>query len=236
MLRVVAWCSAVASFTLACGGQSEGAGQSGSGGAATTGGAGGRAGGVGGGAGGTGGNGAGRAGASGASGGAGGALVIVGGAAGVGGPPVMSGGSAGVAGGAGSAGAAPDYSVLPPCLQPMVSGPCQAYFPRFGFDPTTLRCVEFVYGGCGGNENNLETLEECATTCEAEYSECEQEDRGRGCPCTAEAQCSDTCSNAIYELGGSAGSCGPSYVGICVGFGEGSCVCRLEGGEAACGV
>jgi hypothetical protein len=26
-------------------------------------------------------------------------------------------------------------------------------------------CVEFVYGGCDGNENNFETFEECATTC-----------------------------------------------------------------------
>ena len=162
--------------------------------------------------------------------------MIAGGAAGAGAQPVMSGGAAGVPGGGGAAGGAPDYSALPPCLQPLVSGSCHAYFLRFGFDPATLRCVEFVYGGCGANENNFQTVEECTAACEAEYSECEEDDRARGCPCTANGQCANTCSNASYELGGPAGSCGPSYVGICVGFGEGSCVCPLEGGNRVCGV
>ena len=26
-------------------------------------------------------------------------------------------------------------------------------------------CEEFIYGGCGGNENNFETLEECNQQC-----------------------------------------------------------------------
>src|SRR6187551_2621406 len=48
-----------------------------------------------------------------------------------------------------------------PCVQPMVAGPCLAFFYRFGFDPETGLCTEFVYGGCDGNENNFETLSAC---------------------------------------------------------------------------
>ncbi|XP_076360449.1 actinia tenebrosa protease inhibitors-like [Tachypleus tridentatus] len=51
-------------------------------------------------------------------------------------------------------------------LQPD-SGKCLAYLPRFYFDPETETCEEFIYGGCGGNENNFETIEECLKTCKA---------------------------------------------------------------------
>jgi hypothetical protein len=222
MVRAVESCLVVGAIgvLLGCGGQSSRAGTPGTGGAAGTGAAG------------SGGGGAAGAGAD----GSGGVIVIVGGAAGAGGTIGTSGGSAGTAGGAGGGGGITDYSGLPPCLQPMASGTCNAAFPRYGFDPATLRCVEFVYGGCGANENNFATMDECAVACEAEYAACEVTDRARGCPCTTREQCGGTCSNALYELAGPAASCAPSYVGICAGFGEGSCVCPLEGGNDACGV
>jgi hypothetical protein len=43
------------------------------------------------------------------------------------------------------------------CLQPLVSGECAAFFLRWGFNGGTGQCEEFVYGGCGANENNFET-------------------------------------------------------------------------------
>ena len=50
------------------------------------------------------------------------------------------------------------------------TGKCRAYIPRWGFDPSSGSCVQFVYGGCGGNENNFETKEACEQRCLGESS------------------------------------------------------------------
>lgn len=44
-------------------------------------------------------------------------------------------------------------------------GPCKAIKDRFFFNVDTGRCELFEYGGCGGNANNFETLEDCEETC-----------------------------------------------------------------------
>uniref|UniRef100_H3BWP7 Tissue factor pathway inhibitor n=1 Tax=Tetraodon nigroviridis TaxID=99883 RepID=H3BWP7_TETNG len=44
-------------------------------------------------------------------------------------------------------------------------GPCKAIKDRFFFNVDNGRCEQFEYGGCGGNANNFETLEECEETC-----------------------------------------------------------------------
>ncbi|KAH0999610.1 hypothetical protein HUJ04_006003 [Dendroctonus ponderosae] len=36
---------------------------------------------------------------------------------------------------------------------------------RWHFDASALTCVQFVYGGCRGNQNNFLTFEECLNTC-----------------------------------------------------------------------
>ncbi|ETN73829.1 Kunitz/Bovine pancreatic trypsin inhibitor domain protein [Necator americanus] len=36
----------------------------------------------------------------------------------------------------------------------------------FAFDQKQEKCVDFVYGGCGGNQNNFETIVECQENCE----------------------------------------------------------------------
>ena len=52
-----------------------------------------------------------------------------------------------------------------PCGEPITPGRCRGYFPRYGFDQSTGQCKSFIYGGCGGNSNNFETLEECKAAC-----------------------------------------------------------------------
>ncbi|XP_077584107.1 carboxypeptidase inhibitor SmCI-like [Stigmatopora nigra] len=44
-------------------------------------------------------------------------------------------------------------------------GSCRALRDRYFFDVDTGRCEHFEYGGCGGNENNFETLEACREMC-----------------------------------------------------------------------
>ncbi|VUZ46682.1 unnamed protein product [Hymenolepis diminuta] len=53
------------------------------------------------------------------------------------------------------------------CLLPHKTGNCRGYIQRWGFDPNSGKCVQFVYGGCGGNGNNFETLEACEQRCQA---------------------------------------------------------------------
>ena len=51
------------------------------------------------------------------------------------------------------------------CVLEEDSGPCQAYFNRWRFDESSGQCIEFVYGGCGGNNNRFASREECRRTC-----------------------------------------------------------------------
>jgi hypothetical protein len=110
---------------------------------------------------------------------------------------------------------------------------------RYAFDLGTLSCEPFLYGGCGGNENNFETFQACASLCGAEYSLCDPLSRDEGCPCEDARDCAGgACSNVFYEyqIPAPRGDCPASVVGLCSDFGEGSCVCALEGGQRICGV
>merc|ERR1719187_436713 len=49
---------------------------------------------------------------------------------------------------------------------PETDGGCEAFFRMYSFDGST--CVEWIYGGCGGNENMFETKEECEKVCSGE--------------------------------------------------------------------
>ncbi|EAX10923.1 tissue factor pathway inhibitor [Homo sapiens] len=44
-------------------------------------------------------------------------------------------------------------------------GPCKAIMKRFFFNIFTRQCEEFIYGGCEGNQNRFESLEECKKMC-----------------------------------------------------------------------
>ncbi|VDO02344.1 unnamed protein product [Rodentolepis nana] len=51
------------------------------------------------------------------------------------------------------------------CFLPHERGNCYGFFERWGFDPKTLQCAMFIYGGCGGNGNNFESKEACELRC-----------------------------------------------------------------------
>ena len=42
---------------------------------------------------------------------------------------------------------------------------CRALIPRFYHDKADGKCKEFYYGGCGGNNNNFLTIEDCQNKC-----------------------------------------------------------------------
>lgn len=48
-------------------------------------------------------------------------------------------------------------------------GPCKAMLKRFFFNVHTQQCEEFIYGGCEGNQNRFESLEECKEKCTRDF-------------------------------------------------------------------
>ncbi|KAI8778653.1 hemolymph trypsin inhibitor B [Biomphalaria glabrata] len=50
-------------------------------------------------------------------------------------------------------------------------GPCEAAIPKWYFDLNQHKCLQFTYGGCQGNENRFETLEECTKHCPGDKPE-----------------------------------------------------------------
>jgi hypothetical protein len=51
------------------------------------------------------------------------------------------------------------------CELPPETGACLAAFLRWYFDPATGTCERFTWGGCGGNENRFETVDNCLHAC-----------------------------------------------------------------------
>ncbi len=64
------------------------------------------------------------------------------------------------------------------CSQPFEVGNCDAAFQVYWHNPDTGRCEQMIYGGCGGNENRFDTIEECVSTCDAQPpgASCEVDD------------------------------------------------------------
>lgn len=54
------------------------------------------------------------------------------------------------------------------CLLKKEVGLCRALIQRFFYNSASQRCESFDYGGCGGNENNFSTLNECNEKCDIE--------------------------------------------------------------------
>ena len=51
------------------------------------------------------------------------------------------------------------------CMEPVDVGPCREAHGRYFYDADRGVCQEFVYGGCGGNLNRFDYLDECEQTC-----------------------------------------------------------------------
>jgi hypothetical protein len=54
---------------------------------------------------------------------------------------------------------------MDPCTQPAVPGDCQAALPRWYYSSLSGHCEVFVWGGCGGNDNNFSTRDTCQAAC-----------------------------------------------------------------------
>ncbi|XP_077270107.1 proteoglycan-like sulfated glycoprotein papilin isoform X5 [Temnothorax americanus] len=52
------------------------------------------------------------------------------------------------------------------CLLPALLGECHNYTQRWYYDSYEQHCRQFYYGGCGGNENNFVTEQDCVNRCE----------------------------------------------------------------------
>lgn len=51
------------------------------------------------------------------------------------------------------------------CELPSDSGPCDAAISMFTYNAASATCEPFIYGGCGGNGNRFETLQQCMLAC-----------------------------------------------------------------------
>ena len=51
------------------------------------------------------------------------------------------------------------------CYLPKMTGPCKGAQPMWYFDKKWNKCMEFSYGGCLGNTNRFQTVEDCQESC-----------------------------------------------------------------------
>lgn len=51
------------------------------------------------------------------------------------------------------------------CNMEKEEGNCLAYFQRYFYNKKTKSCEGFIYGGCGGNANNFDSLDSCNSKC-----------------------------------------------------------------------
>ena len=108
-----------------------------------------------------------------------------------------SSGGASTSGGASMSSATTGNGGSPPdrCQLPILGGSCMAYFPSYGYSAETGRCESFVYGGCDGNDNRFETLDECLAACDPNgRSACETTP-----DCTIDHGCCGFCGTASVD-------------------------------------
>ena len=102
------------------------------------------------------------------------------------------------------------------CGLPKVVGPCEAAIPRFWFNATTGRCERFIYGGCGANANNFQSIEDCSAACAPTANPCTITECGPGLRCVFQGtrpRCAAPCDDAGACNAPEACSCGASCAG-----------------------
>ena len=103
------------------------------------------------------------------------------------------------------------------CGLPQMVGPCDAAIPRFWFNASAGRCERFIYGGCGANANNFQSIEECAAACApAVANPCTITQCGGGQQCVFQGtkpRCASPCDDAGTCASPETCSCGASCAG-----------------------
>lgn len=51
------------------------------------------------------------------------------------------------------------------CSMPAEVGACRGLYKRVYYNAELQQCVEFIFGGCRGNQNNFLTVDDCMKTC-----------------------------------------------------------------------
>ncbi|KFP46388.1 Tissue factor pathway inhibitor 2, partial [Cathartes aura] len=51
------------------------------------------------------------------------------------------------------------------CRMEADGGPCRSHLKRYAFNLSSMRCEEFIYGGCYGNDNNFRDVQSCVDHC-----------------------------------------------------------------------
>lgn len=58
------------------------------------------------------------------------------------------------------------FEILEQCGLSADPGHCRNHSVKYYYDKDQGRCSAFWYGGCGGNGNRFETIEECEDKCQ----------------------------------------------------------------------
>ena len=86
----------------------------------------------------------------------------------------------------------------PLCSLNADTGPCRAQKNRFFYNNTAGECQEFVYGGCKGNANNFESIEDCESRCKSSPSAVTTAIDLRGAAADDESGIGEYSTNLLY--------------------------------------